>query len=89
MPGRSSDLTGNSIISTASAAVTENGSGETGMPAFDNLGPAERWDLVNFILSLQEKTQNKGHGIKKGGDRHDLRQIELLERQLGRMNRAG
>lgn len=39
-----------------------NGSGDTGMPGFDKLGPAERWDLVNFILSLQEKAPNKGHG---------------------------
>jgi mono/diheme cytochrome c family protein len=39
-----------------------NGSGETGMPAFDKLGPAERWDIVNFILSLQEKAPKKGHG---------------------------
>jgi mono/diheme cytochrome c family protein len=39
-----------------------NGSGETGMPAFDTLGPAERWDLVNFILSLQEKAPKKGDG---------------------------
>jgi mono/diheme cytochrome c family protein len=39
-----------------------NGSGETGMPAFDTLGLAERWDIVNFILSLQEKAPKKGHG---------------------------
>lgn len=39
-----------------------NGSGETGMPAFDKLGPAERWDLVNFILSLQGKEPKRGHG---------------------------
>lgn len=39
-----------------------NGSGETGMPAFEKLEPAKRWDLVNFILSLQEKAQAKSHG---------------------------
>lgn len=39
-----------------------NGSGKTGMPAFDKLGLRERWALVNFILSLQEKAPNKGHG---------------------------
>jgi mono/diheme cytochrome c family protein len=38
------------------------GSGKTGMPAFDKLGPAQRWDLVNFILSLQEKAQGQDHG---------------------------
>lgn len=40
-----------------------NGSGETGMPAFARqLGPEERWDVVNFILSLQEKAPMKRHG---------------------------
>lgn len=38
-----------------------NGSEETGMPAFDKLGLRERWDLVNFILSLQEKAPKKDH----------------------------
>ncbi len=31
-----------------------NGSGPTGMPAFPNLTPAERWHLINHILSLQQ-----------------------------------
>lgn len=40
-----------------------NGSPATGMPGFARqLGPGERWDLVNFILALQEKAPKKGHG---------------------------
>jgi len=34
--------------------IIKNGSGETGMPAFTNLSPADRWHLVNHILSLQQ-----------------------------------
>jgi mono/diheme cytochrome c family protein len=34
--------------------IIGNGSGPTGMPAFQNLSPADRWHLVNHILSLQQ-----------------------------------
>lgn len=37
--------------------IIGNGSGSTGMPAFPNLSPAERWHLVNHILSLQQNEQ--------------------------------
>lgn len=33
--------------------IIGNGSGETGMPAFPDLGLMERWNLVNHILHLQ------------------------------------
>lgn len=43
--------------------VIGNGYPATGMPGFARqLAPGERWDLVNFILSLQEKAPRKGHG---------------------------
>lgn len=35
--------------------IIGNGSGTTGMPAFPDLGPADRWHLVNHILSLQQE----------------------------------
>lgn len=34
--------------------IIGNGSGPTGMPAFPNLSPADRWHLINHILSLQQ-----------------------------------
>ena len=34
--------------------IIGNGAGETGMPAVPDLGPKQRWDLVNYILSLQK-----------------------------------
>jgi mono/diheme cytochrome c family protein len=34
--------------------IINNGSGDTGMPPFSNLSPADRWHLVNHILSLQQ-----------------------------------
>ncbi len=37
--------------------IIGNGTGATGMPPFPRLGPTERWNLVNHILSLQ---QNQG-----------------------------
>lgn len=33
--------------------IIGNGSQVTGMPAFGKLSPADRWHLVNYILSLQ------------------------------------
>lgn len=33
--------------------IISNGSGTTGMPAFPDLSPANRWHLINYILSLQ------------------------------------
>ena len=35
--------------------IIGNGSGKTGMPAFSMLSPLQRWLLVNYIFSLQEK----------------------------------
>lgn len=32
--------------------IIGNGSGATGMPGFPNLSPADRWHLINHILSL-------------------------------------
>ncbi len=37
--------------------IIGNGTGQTGMPAFSQLSPSERWHLVNFILHLQQDTQ--------------------------------
>ena len=39
--------------------IIGNGSGATGMPPFKAFSPAERWDLVNYIISLQTE---KGTG---------------------------
>jgi mono/diheme cytochrome c family protein len=40
--------------------IIGNGTKETGMPGFGHLlAPNERWDLVNHILSLQEKASGK------------------------------
>ncbi|MBT8358642.1 MAG: c-type cytochrome [Deltaproteobacteria bacterium] len=33
--------------------IIGNGTGKTGMPAFSQFSPLNRWDLVNFILQLQ------------------------------------
>ncbi len=33
--------------------IIGNGTGKTGMPAFSQFTPVNRWDLVNFILQLQ------------------------------------
>jgi high-affinity iron transporter len=37
--------------------IIGNGTGETGMPAFTQFTPVERWHLVNFILHLQQEAQ--------------------------------
>ena len=37
--------------------IIGNGTGQTGMPAFSQLSPSERWHLVNFILHLQQETR--------------------------------
>lgn len=37
--------------------IIGNGTETTGMPAFSQFTPAERWHLVNFILELQGETQ--------------------------------
>lgn len=40
--------------------IIGNGTKETGMPGFGHLlAPDERWDLVNHILSMQEKATGK------------------------------
>ena len=36
--------------------IIGNGSGETGMPAFGQIAPADRWHLVNYIYHLQAET---------------------------------
>lgn len=38
--------------------IIGNGSGETGMPAFSQLAPLQRWQLVNYILSIQGEDQS-------------------------------
>lgn len=38
--------------------IIGNGSGKTGMPAFSQLTPLQRWQLVNYILSLQGEDQS-------------------------------
>lgn len=40
--------------------IIGNGSGKTGMPAFAQIRPLDRWHLVNYIHSLQNETT--GHG---------------------------
>ncbi len=35
--------------------IIGNGTGATGMPPFKNLSPAERWHLINYLLSLQKQ----------------------------------
>lgn len=37
--------------------IIGKGSGKTGMPAFSLLTPIQRWHLVNYILHLQEVSQ--------------------------------
>ena len=45
--------------------IIGNGTGTTGMPPFKNLNPAERWHLVNFIISLQtEKADHAAPAMK-------------------------
>ncbi len=42
--------------------IVGNGSGATGMPAFSQISPADRWHLVNYILDLQKVTDDhSGH----------------------------
>ena len=42
--------------------IIGNGSSETGMPAFPNLSVLDRWNVVNYILDLQEtNTGDKAH----------------------------
>lgn len=35
--------------------IIGNGTGKTGMPAFSQLTPGQRWHLVNYIFHLQEE----------------------------------
>jgi mono/diheme cytochrome c family protein len=35
--------------------IIGNGTKSTNMPAFPNISPADRWHLINHILSLQQK----------------------------------
>lgn len=37
--------------------IIANGSEATGMPAFPDLSPTDRWHLINYILSLQENVK--------------------------------
>ena len=37
--------------------IIGNGTGQTGMPAFSQLTENERWHLVNYILYIQQETQ--------------------------------
>lgn len=39
--------------------IIGHGSGKTGMPAFSQLIPVDRWHLVNYILHLQQKQEEK------------------------------
>jgi len=39
--------------------IIGNGSGETGMPAFPQLTPLDRWHLVNHIFHLQESESSE------------------------------
>ena len=41
--------------------IIGNGSAETGMPAFPQIGLKDRWNLVNYIYKLQE-TKSMPHG---------------------------
>lgn len=41
--------------------IIGNGSAETGMPAFPQIGLKDRWNLVNYIYKLQE-TKTMPHG---------------------------
>ncbi|MFO7812325.1 MAG: c-type cytochrome [Pelovirga sp.] len=45
--------------------IIGNGSGETGMPAFQDIDPVDRWHLVNYIFNLQTSAD------KKDGDNHN------------------
>ena len=40
--------------------IIGNGSGATGMPAFSQVDPIDRWHLVNYILHLQEEANGGG-----------------------------
>jgi mono/diheme cytochrome c family protein len=35
--------------------IIDKGTGKTGMPAFPQLTPVDRWHLVNYILHLQQE----------------------------------
>ncbi len=37
--------------------IIGNGTGSTGMPAFTQFNPVQRWNLVNHILQLQQSIQ--------------------------------
>ena len=39
--------------------IIGNGSGATGMPAFPDLSTADRWHLINHLLSLQENVKRE------------------------------
>ena len=43
--------------------IIGHGSEQTGMPAFSHLTPIDRWNLVNYILQLQQgvEKERKGH----------------------------
>ncbi|MCF6178720.1 MAG: cytochrome c [Geopsychrobacter sp.] len=49
--------------------IIGNGTGTTGMPSFKALDPAERWDLVNYIFSLQ--TPEKSEHSSQEKSHHD------------------
>lgn len=44
--------------------IIGNGTGKTGMPGFSQIGPLDRWHLINYILYLQKQvsTETKVHG---------------------------
>lgn len=49
--------------------IIGNGTGATGMPSFKKLGVVERWNLINYIISLQA-VQKERHPAE-GMDHHD------------------
>ena len=48
--------------------IIGNGTGQTGMPAFSDITPIDRWHLVNYILQLQnggtKEKADMGHSHK-------------------------
>jgi len=47
--------------------IIGHGTEQTGMPAFSHLTPVDRWNLVNYILQLQQglEKEHKGHAHEK------------------------
>lgn len=39
--------------------IIGNGNGETGMPAFQDIDPVDRWHLVNYIYDLQSSANQE------------------------------